>query len=422
MNLPNLPEPFSVSELSQKIKRTLEGDFEYVRVRGELSKVKIHTSGHLYTDLKDADAVINAVCWRGTVGRLAVRPEEGLEVVCTGKITTYPLRSNYQLVIETMELAGQGALLKMLEERRKKLEAEGLFAPSRKKPIPFLPRRIGVITSATGAVIRDILHRLGDRFPVHVLVWPATVQGPSTVREVVAGLEAFNALPDDLRPDVLIVARGGGSLEDLMPFNEEAIVRAVAASAIPVISAVGHETDTTLIDHAADRRAPTPTAAAEMAVPVRADLIATIGIQNQRLQNTLMSRLKHLASELRALRAGLGDPQNILQTQSQRLDFAGLQAQQALKNIVAREQQNLTRAQGRLRHPGDLLSLSVQKLKSLSQLLESYSYKNVLARGFALVLDPGGQVVASAAKASKTDALRLVFADGETAVTPDKTR
>jgi exodeoxyribonuclease VII large subunit len=218
------------------------------------------------------------------------------------------------------------------------------------------------------------------------------------------------------------VARGGGSLEDLMPFNEEAIVRAVAASAIPVISAVGHETDTTLIDYAADRRAPTPTAAAEMAVPVRADLISTVSIHGQRLQNVVLSRLKHLSSELRALRAGLGDPQGILQMQTQRLDFAGLQAQQALKNIVAKEWQGLMRVQNRFKHPGDLLALSVQKLKSLTQLLESYSYKNVLARGFALVLDPNDQVVATAAKAAKADKLRLVFADDEIGVKPDRSK
>jgi exodeoxyribonuclease VII large subunit len=409
--LPNIPDPFSVSELSQKIKRTLETDFEFVRVRGELSKVKIHTSGHLYTDLKDANAVINAVCWRGTVNRLSVKPEEGLEVVVTGKITTYPLRSNYQLVIETMELAGQGALLKMLEDRRKKLEAEGLFAPERKKPIPFLPKSIGVITSATGAVIQDILHRIEDRFPLPVLLWPVNVQGASAVSEIVAAIQGFNTLSDDLRPDVLIVARGGGSLEDLMPFNEEAIVRAVAASNIPIISAVGHETDTTLIDFVADRRAPTPTAAAEMAVPVRADLLASVTVHAQRLHNVLSNKLKLSAGHVRELRASLGDPQNILQTQTQRIDFAAMKAQQSLKNIVARELQKLTRLQ--LKHPQGLIQLSQQKLHGAAQLLESYSYKNVLARGFALVTDKGGKLVSSAAKAAQEKELRLVFADGE---------
>jgi exodeoxyribonuclease VII large subunit len=283
----NQPEALSVSELSQKLKRTLEQQFDFVRIRGELSRVKIHTSGHLYTDLKDENAVINAVCWRGTVSQLSIKPEEGLEVICTGKITTYPARSNYQLVIESMELAGQGALLKMLEERKKKLQAEGLFDPARKRALPFLPETIGIITSPTGAVIQDMLHRLGDRFPRRILLWPAAVQGENTVRDVIAGIKAFHALPAGQRPDVLIVARGGGSLEDLMSFNDEAIVRAIAASEIPTIAAIGHETDVTLIELAADRRAPTPSAAAEMAVPVRADLIYTLSSHRQRMENLL---------------------------------------------------------------------------------------------------------------------------------------
>ncbi|MBM3521446.1 MAG: exodeoxyribonuclease VII large subunit, partial [Alphaproteobacteria bacterium] len=274
----NLPE-LTVSELSGAIKRTLEEGFERVRVRGELSGFKRHTSGHLYFALKDADALIDGVVWRGQAARLAIKPEDGLEVICTGRVTTYGARSKYQLIVDQMELAGEGALLKMIEERRKRLAAEGLFDEQRKKALPFLPDVIGVVTSPTGAVIRDILHRLADRFPRHVLVWPVAVQGEGAAQQVAEAIRGFNALAPGgavPRPDVLIVARGGGSLEDLMAFNEEIVVRAAAASAIPLISAVGHETDTTLLDFAASRRAPTPTAAAEMAVPVRSELVARL--------------------------------------------------------------------------------------------------------------------------------------------------
>ena len=265
-------QELSVSELSRALKRTVEDAYSYVRVRGEISGFKKAGSGHLYMTLKDTDAVIDAVCWRGSASRLMTKPEDGLEVIATGRLTTYPGRSKYQIVIEQMEMAGEGALLKLLEERRKKLADEGLFDESRKQPIPFLPEVIGVVTSPTGAVIRDILHRLSDRFPRHVLLWPVLVQGEGAAAQVAAAIEGFNRIAPGgqvPRPDLLIVARGGGSLEDLWGFNEEIVVRAAAASEIPLISAVGHETDTTLIDFASDRRAPTPTAAAEMAVPVQ---------------------------------------------------------------------------------------------------------------------------------------------------------
>ncbi|MFB0923222.1 MAG: exodeoxyribonuclease VII large subunit, partial [Alphaproteobacteria bacterium] len=269
----NQPPVVSVTELSGDVKRTVEDKFAYVRVRGEVSGFKRAASGHLYMALKDADAVIDAVCWKGKAGQLEIQPEDGLEVIATGRVTTYAARSKYQLIIDRIEVAGEGALLKMIEERRKRLTTEGLFDADRKAALPFLPDVIGVVTSPTGAVIRDILHRLEDRFPRHVLLWPVLVQGNSAAAQVTAAIEGFNriapggAVP---RPDLLIVARGGGSLEDLMAFNEENVVRAAAASKIPLISAVGHETDTTLIDFASDRRAPTPSAAAEMAVPVRA--------------------------------------------------------------------------------------------------------------------------------------------------------
>jgi exodeoxyribonuclease VII large subunit len=321
-NRPNLIE-YTVSELSTALKRRIEESFSYVRVRGEVSGFKRHSSGHCYLCLKDADAVIDAVAWRQTASRLGIKPEDGMEVVCTGRLTTFPGRSKYQLIIETMELAGVGALLKLLEERKQRLAAEGLFAAERKKRLPHLPEVIGVVTSPTGAVIRDILHRLRDRFPRHVLLWPVAVQGEGAAAQVAAAIEGFNALvPGGAvpRPDLLIVARGGGSLEDLMAFNEEVVVRAAAASRIPLISAVGHETDTTLIDFASDRRAPTPTAAAEMAVPVRMEMLAEATAKGARLANALARLFEHRRIRLEGLARGLPTPDSLLEQRRQRLD------------------------------------------------------------------------------------------------------
>ena len=284
---------FSVSEISGAVKRLIEGTFGQVRVRGEISRVSRPASGHLYFDLKDDRAVIAAVSWKGQVTKMSVRPEEGMEVIASGRLTTFAGQSRYQLIVEDIVPAGAGALMAMLEKRKAALAAEGLFAADRKKPIPYLPEVIGVITSPSGAVIRDILHRLRDRFPRRVLIWPVAVQGDRCAPEVARAIAGFNALAPGgaiARPDLLIVARGGGSIEDLWGFNEEIVVRAAAASAIPLISAVGHETDTTLIDHAADRRAPTPTAAAEMAVPVRLDLLAWVGDQDARLARAMGHR------------------------------------------------------------------------------------------------------------------------------------
>ncbi len=318
----NMPE-FTVSEISQAVKRTLEGNFERIRVRGEVSKPNYHSSGHLYFSLKDEGAVIDAVCWRGTVGRLRFRLEHGMELVVTGRVSSYPGSSKYQIVIDQAELAGEGALLKMLEERRKRLAAEGLFDEARKRPLPYLPEVIGVITSPTGAVIRDILHRLADRFPRHVLLWPVAVQGDNAAAQVVAAIAGFNRLQPGgpvPRPDLIIVARGGGSLEDLMPFNDEAVVRAVVASGIPLISAVGHETDTTLIDFASDRRAPTPTAAAEMAVPVRSELLGEIGENGLRLARAAQRLIAEQKMRLEGLARGLIHPARLLEDMAQRLD------------------------------------------------------------------------------------------------------
>src|SRR5271166_2451272 len=318
---------FTVSELSGALKRAIEDRFGYVRVRGEISGYRgPHSSGHAYFSLKDANARLDAVIWRSAFQRLRVKPEEGLEVVATGKLTTFPGKSSYQIVIEALELAGVGALMALLEARRKKLAEEGLFDAARKRKVPFLPIVVGVVTSPTGAVIRDILHRLADRFPVRVVVWPVRVQGETSAAEVAAAIDGFNALAvggSAPRPDVLIVARGGGSLEDLWGFNEEIVVRAAAKSAIPVIAAVGHETDWTLIDHAADLRAPTPTAAAEFAVPVRSELIASVAELEARKRGAILRLAERRRAELRSVARALPGGEALVEALRQRLDRAG---------------------------------------------------------------------------------------------------
>ena len=340
----NAPE-FSVSELSGVLKRMIEGEFSHVRVRGELGRVSRPASGHIYLDLKDNNAVLASVIWKGTANRLPMRPEEGMEVVATGRLTTFPGQSRYQLVVESMAPAGVGALMAMLEKRKKALAAEGLFDAARKRPLPYLPRVIGVITSPSGAVIRDILHRLRDRFPSRVVIWPVVVQGEACAGQVAAAIQGFNALPQGgpvsrppvPRPDVLIVARGGGSVEDLWGFNEEIVVRAAAQSSIPLISAVGHETDTTLIDLAADMRAPTPTAAAEMAVPVRADLLATLAGLDQRRQGAAARLLSQRSQRLRDLARALPSPEGLLADRRQRLDYAGANLPRALVHLTQKK-------------------------------------------------------------------------------------
>ena len=433
----NLPE-WSVSELSSALKRMVEDRFAVVRVRGEISGLKFHSSGHVYFDLKDDKAVLNAVVWRGVAGRLKIKPEAGAEVICTGKLSTYGGSSRYQIIVEQMELAGLGALMAMLEERRKRLAAEGLFDAARKKPLPFLPEVIGVITSPTGAVIRDIMHRLDDRFPRRVLLWPVAVQGERAAGEIAAAIAGFNAfdgvrLP---RPDVLIVARGGGSVEDLMAFNDEAVGRAAAASAIPLISAVGHETDTSLIDYASDWRAPTPTAAAERAVPVRAELLEQIlGFEARLLRcfrRDMADRRRHLAQLVRVLPRA----ETLFAGPRQRLDLVSDRLQHSLSRNLQLHGARLAQAAALLRPrliaarltggreriaalgaragraQDGRLAQKRGRLESLARLLDGLSYRGVLERGFALVRGADGTVRRRAAEVKSGEALSLTFADG----------
>lgn len=356
---------FTVSEISGAIKRSVEDNFGYVRVRGEISGYRgPHSSGHAYFSLKDERARLEAVVWRGSFAKLKFKPEEGMEVIATGRITTFPGASKYQIVIDAIEPAGAGALMALLEARRKAFTEEGLFDADRKVKPPFLPRVIGVVTSPTGAVIRDILHRLTDRFPVHVLVWPVRVQGEESAGEVAAAVAGFNALAPGgriPRPDVLIVARGGGSLEDLWGFNDEKVVRAVAASTIPVISAVGHETDTTLIDFVADIRAPTPTAAAELAVPVRSELIAVVDDRARRHFAALRRLLDGRRSELRALSRALPGPADLVAPSRQRFDLASTRLSNALSAAASAHRLSLQKSSARLRP--SLLSLPVRRAR-----------------------------------------------------------
>lgn len=485
----NAPE-LSVSDLAGALKRTIEDAYGHVRLRGEVSGYRGPVgSGHVYFALKDANAKIDAVIWKGVFARLRIRPEEGMEVIATGKVTTFPGGSRYQIIIEALEPAGVGALMALLEERKRKLSAEGLFDPARKQLLPYLPRVIGVVTSPTGAVIRDILHRLADRFPRTVLVWPVRVQGETSAGEVANAIRGFNALMPGgpvPRPDVLIVARGGGSLEDLWGFNEETVVRAAAESDIPLIAAVGHETDWTLIDLAADVRAPTPTAAAEMAVPVRTELLATTRDLGARLTGALTRGFERRRTDLRSAARALPGPEALLALPRQRLDVAGVRLQGAARSSQDRRRQavqllarrlmaqrpearlarflervgglgarltasrtsarerrtqrldvlgqrlatalkarllletrdlgrgreRLGVAAGRLAHAiAARLADARRRLASADALLNSLGYKNVLARGFAVVRD-GQKPVRRAADIAAGTGLEIEFADG----------
>jgi exodeoxyribonuclease VII large subunit len=458
----------TVSELSAALKRTIEDSYGYVRVRGELGKVSYHANGHVYFDLKDERACIAGVIWRSAAPRIKLKLEAGLEVVISGRLTTYPGRSQYQIVVETLEPAGLGALMALLEERKRRLTAEGLFDESRKQLLPYLPAVIGVITSPSGAVIRDILHRLADRFPRRVLVWPVKVQGEGSAAEVAAAIAGFNALPERgpmPRPDLLIVARGGGSLEDLWSFNEEIVVRAAAESLIPLISAVGHETDVTLIDFAADRRAPTPTAAAEMAVPVRAELTVDVrSLERRALAGWLRNQEARRAAVRSAVRA-LPDADEVLALPRQRLDHAATGLARALRANAHIHRVSFSRIGGRLsahllrthverrreRYAGIALRLRASAAANVSahrlriaregervgalaaraeraidnlmdarwarcerdaQLLAAFSYRGVLARGFALVRDRAGRPLRTAASVATGMPMDIEFSDG----------
>ncbi len=448
MNEPrlNLPE-LTVSELSASLRRTVEDSFGYVRVRGEVSGYKgPHTSGHAYFALKDDSAKIDAVIWKGAFGRMRLKPEEGLEVIVTGRLTTYPSRSSYQIIVETLEPAGLGALMALLEERKQKLAAEGLFDEARKQLLPFLPAVIGVVTSPTGAVIRDILHRLADRFPRHVLVWPVKVQGESAAAEIAAAIEGFNALEEfgrPPRPALLIVARGGGSLEDLWSFNEEIVVRAAAASFIPLIAAVGHETDVTLIDFAADRRAPTPTAAAEMAVPVRVELLVDVDLLARRALASWQRNQETRRAELRSAVRALPDADEVLAVPRQRLDHAAARLRHALRANAQIHHVSFSRIGGRL--SPHLLRGGVERRRERvvgyaeraqrafrnfiagrrarferdGQLLAAFSYRGVLARGFALVRDSAGQPLRMAAAVGPGMPIEIEFSDGRVGARAD---
>jgi exodeoxyribonuclease VII large subunit len=429
--------PLTISEISAALKRTVEDRFSHVRLRGEISGYKRAASGHVYLSLKDEGACIDGVMWKGGASRLAFRPEDGLDVIVTGKITTFPGRSKYQIVIESMELAGEGALMQLFEKMKQRLMAEGLFDPARRKPIPRMPRVIGVVTSPTGAVIRDILHRLEDRCPTHVIVWPVLVQGEGAAAQVAAAVRGFDAIRPGgpvVRPDLVIVARGGGSIEDLWAFNEEVVVRAVADCSIPIISAVGHETDTTLCDFAADLRAPTPTAAAELAVPVRAELMAMVQELGLRSARCVLRGIQRGQERLEAMKRLLPKPDMLIGTQRQRVDDLGERLRRGLSHRLSDARHELADASGALRpallmrakdRAADRLgSVRLTRalidrrladgrtaLAGLKRVLATLDPQLPLQRGFALVR-AGEKIVRSAAEAKLAGLVTLGFADG----------
>jgi exodeoxyribonuclease VII large subunit len=444
----NIPE-YTVSEISGAVKRTLEGNFGRVRVRGEITELKRYPSGHVYFSLKDEGAKLAGVVWKSAVARLGMQPENGVEVIATGRISAYAERSSYQLIVERMEYAGAGALLARIEALRLRLAEEGLFAAARKPALPLLPAVIGVVTSERGAVIQDIRTTIARRFPRPILLWPVPVQGEGAAERIARAIAGFDALLPDgpiPRPDVLIVARGGGSLEDLMAFNEEIVVRAAAACRIPLISAVGHETDTTLIDFAAARRAPTPTAAAELAVPARADLMADLAQTGARLIGALNRGMQEHRLRLSRAERGLPDLPALIGTARQRLDDRSERLRLALPNLVRGWSSRLELAGsalgGALRHtmglrrdgavrilarfsPAPLqarLREARATLSGATRHLEAVSPLAVLQRGYALVTDAGGRALTSAADVRPAARLRIRFADGEVGATADDTR
>ena len=406
---------YSVSEISFAIKQCVETAFARVRVKGEIFGAKKADSGHWYLSLKDENAVLSAVCWRGVASVLPVKIEDGLEVVATGKITTFAGRSSYQLVIEQLEIAGTGALLKLLEERKQQFLKEGLFDAAHKQKIPFLPKVIGVVTSPSGAVIRDIIHRVRDRFPTEIIVWPTPVQGEGAAEKIAAAINGFNALPEDgvvPKPDVLIVARGGGSLEDLWPFNEEIVVRAVYNSKIPVISAVGHETDTMLIDYAADVRAPTPTGAAEFAVPVKSELLLQLSSLDNRRLNAATRLLNEYKQMLEGLSRGIPNLEQIVAESRQKLDERAERLKLVIRNYLLVKKQALDLSGLKPYYVRNLMEKNIQTLQNLTARLEGVSVESVLKRGFAWVTDKHFKTLYDATHAKRSGELNVRFADG----------
>ncbi len=436
---PSAVPEYTVTQISQKLKLVVENEFSYVRIRGEVSGYKLAPSGHAYFSLKDNSSILSAVCWRGVVNNLAIKPEEGMELICVGTITVYPGQSKYQLVVEKVEHAGIGALMAMLEKRKTEFAREGLFALEHKKPIPFLPQTIGIVTSPTGAVIKDILHRIQDRFPTHILLWPVLVQGEKAAQQVSEAIIGFNNLVN--KPDVIIVARGGGSVEDLWPFNEEIVVRAAFNSKIPLISAIGHETDFTLLDFVADLRAPTPTAAAEKAVPVLTNIAATIRNIQNRAAYALSKYFEYRQNKLLMLKKSLPNYQTILINFIQRLDDFSIRFVNSSSRWFELRYNRLSNLGLRLKHPQDIVKLAEnrllqiserlhrasdiayknnqQKLKLVSSLLDSYSYKKTLSRGFAILTTKQNNALTSASQGKSGDKLLAEFHDGKLAVTVD---
>ncbi|MFV0431437.1 MAG: exodeoxyribonuclease VII large subunit [Alphaproteobacteria bacterium] len=422
-------QEYSVSEISQILCGMIEDNFNHLRIRGEISGLKIAASGHIYFNLKDQDALINAICWRGTAAKLDIRPEEGLEVTLTGRITTYAQRSNYQIIVEHMELTGEGALLKLLEDRKKKLATEGLFDEQHKKPLPFIPKKIAVVTSPTGAVIRDILHRIEERFPTHILVWPTAVQGKEASKQIAAAIFGLNELKE--KPDLIIIARGGGSLEDLWCFNEEDVVRAIFVSEIPIISAVGHETDITLADFAADKRAPTPTAAAEIAVPVRKDIYWALNDTQKRLSYLGEHLIKQRQERLKYLSVNVAGFLRRLETYTQRLDL--WEERLNIHHLIEKKEQRLASLASSLKNPAERLDITETQLKHMSKQLQknisfllktyqqklhlyksqlsSLSHRNILQRGYALISDNQGHIITK--KMDLPDKFTIHLQDGK---------
>ena len=413
-SFPKKDEAKTVTEISQELKVFVERNFNKVLIKGEIFGAKRADSGHWYLSLKDENAVLSAVCWKGVANSLKIKIEDGLSVIARGKITTFAGKSSYQLVIESLELEGQGALLKLLEEKKQQFYKEGLFDASHKLAIPFLPSTIGVVTSPTGAVIRDIIHRIRDRFPSHILVWPTPVQGVGAEQKIAEAIRGFNALPQTgslKRPDLIIVARGGGSLEDLWAFNEECVIRAVYDSTIPIISAVGHETDTMLIDYVSDKRAPTPTGAAEFAVPVREELLFSTNALDNRLQNSIRRYLEEYKNKIEGLTRGIPNLKEIINENTQKLDYRIERLEISIKNYMKLQTQNLSLKILNPIYVTSLIERYKERINSLDCRLEAVSIDSVLKRGFAWIKGEASTIT-SKKEAMKENTITIQFSDG----------